>query len=41
MNKDGVSKQFAPDDIEKALQDGWVKGRIMPNNPVLSRWNKS
>lgn len=40
MNKDGVSKQFAPEDIEKALQEGWVKGRIMPNNPVLSRWNK-
>lgn len=40
MNKDGVSKQFAPEDIDKALQEGWKKGRIMPNNPVLSRWNK-
>lgn len=40
MHKDGVSKQFAPDDIEKAIIDGWQKGRIMPNNPVLSRWNK-
>lgn len=40
MNKDGVSKQFAPEDIEKAILDGWKKGRIMPNNPVLSRWNK-
>lgn len=41
MNKDGVSKQFAPEDIEKAILDGWTKGRIMPNNPVLSRWKKS
>lgn len=40
MNKDGVSKQFASEDIEKAILDGWQKGRIMPNNPVLSRWNK-
>lgn len=40
MNKNGVSKQFAPEDIEKAILDGWQKGRIMPNNPVLSRWNK-
>ena len=40
MNKDGVSKQFAPEDIEKAILDGWKKGRIMPNNPVLSRWHK-
>lgn len=41
MNKDGISKQFAPEDIEKAILDGWTKGRIMPNNPVLSRWKKS
>lgn len=40
MHKDGISKQFAPEDIEKAILDGWQKGRIMPNNPVLSRWNK-
>ena len=41
MNKDGVSKQFAPEDIDKAILDGWQKGRIMPNNPVLCRWHKS
>lgn len=41
MNKNGVSKQFAPEDIEKAILDGWQKGRIMSNNPVLCRWHKS
>lgn len=41
MNKDGVSKQFAPEDIEKAILEGWKRGRIMPNNPVLSRWQRS
>lgn len=41
MNKDGISKQFAPEDIEKAILDGWKRGRIMPNNPVLSRWQRS
>ena len=40
MNKDGISKQFAPEDIEKAILEGWKRGRIMPNNPVLSRWIK-
>lgn len=41
MNKDGISKQFAPEDIEKATLEGWKMGRIMPNNPVLSRWRRS
>lgn len=41
MNKDGISKQFAPEDIEKAILEGWKRGRIMPNNPVLSRWRRS
>lgn len=40
MNKDGINKQVLLDDVEKMLKDGWQKGRIMPNNPVLSRWNK-
>ena len=37
MNKDGVNKQVLLNDVEKMLKDGWVKGRIMPNNPVLCR----
>lgn len=41
MNKDGINKQVLLGDVEKMLKDGWQKGRIMPNNPVLSRWRRS
>lgn len=41
MNKDGVSIRVAPEKVEETIEQGWQKGRIMPNNPVLSRWNKS
>lgn len=41
INKDGVNKQVLLNDVEKMLKDGWQKGRIMPNSPVLYRWHKS
>ncbi len=40
MNKDGVNKQVAPEDVDEMMKQGWVKGRLMTNNPVLSRWHK-